>query len=341
MRKGDQRKAAIAGRLSGRPFPPYDDESRLTFMEYDDYGTPYYQLNQAVYDGLGRLRAVAEYIWDGSQWNLTDTKEYIYDGWRVIQERDGNNNPMVSYTRGNDLSGSLEGAGGIGGLLARSCGYSLGNWTTNDFYFADGNGNITYMTDGNQAMVAQYRYDPYGNELSVSGSLAPDNSYRFSSKEIIAKPLEEYGALYYYGYRVYDPFLQRWPNRDPLTEPGSVLLLRVWQSTAVPAQPNAPAQAFGEDWGDVNLYAFVANSPTITVDIFGLKWWPPSKWPFWPKNNQKINPTVIPVPSARYGHLPVLCPGVSIGRKPPQRPDLPPEYFWPPLDSPPLPGDRR
>ena len=64
---------------------------------------------------------------------------------RVIQERDGSNNPLVSYTRGNDLSGTMEGAGGIGGLLARSDGYSGGNFTTHIYYFADGNGNITYM----------------------------------------------------------------------------------------------------------------------------------------------------------------------------------------------------
>jgi len=52
--------------------------------------------------------------------------------------------------RGSDLSGTLEGAGGIGGLLARSHGYSGGNWATNSYYFADGNGNITFMLDSNQ-----------------------------------------------------------------------------------------------------------------------------------------------------------------------------------------------
>ena len=64
---------------------------------------------------------------------MTNFADYIYDGMRVIQERDGGNTPSVSYTRGNDLSGSMEGAGlprqseasagGIGGLLARSSGY--------------------------------------------------------------------------------------------------------------------------------------------------------------------------------------------------------------------------
>src|SRR5881296_285105 len=116
---------------------------------------------------------------------------------RVIQERDNNGNaPLVSYTRGNDLSGSLEGAGGIGGLLARLHGYSSGNWSTHNYYHADGNGNIMYLVDSSQALAASYRDDPYGNMISSSGSLAAGNVYRFSSKEIHVN-----SGLYYYGYR--------------------------------------------------------------------------------------------------------------------------------------------
>ena len=97
--------------------------------------------------------------------------DYIYDSWRVIQERDtGGNLPLASYTRGNDLSGNLEGAGGIGGLLARSSGYSSGNWTSHACYHADGNGNITCLIATNQSVVASYRYDPFGNTLSKSGT---------------------------------------------------------------------------------------------------------------------------------------------------------------------------
>ncbi|PYM10477.1 MAG: hypothetical protein DME18_16200, partial [Verrucomicrobia bacterium] len=83
------------------------------------------------------------------------------------------------------MSGTFEGAGGIGGLLARSHGYSSGNFTNHNFYHADGNGNITYMVNSSQSMVASYRYDPFGNTISQSGSLASANAYRFSSKELI------------------------------------------------------------------------------------------------------------------------------------------------------------
>src|SRR5439155_7681097 len=62
--------------------------------------------------------------------------------------------PTVGYTRGADLSGSLEGAGGIGGLLGRSDGYFSGNWTSQAFYHSDGNGSITYLVDSSQAVAA-------------------------------------------------------------------------------------------------------------------------------------------------------------------------------------------
>jgi RHS repeat-associated protein len=213
----------------------WDDENRLTFMEYDDCGTPYYQLNQLVYDGLGRLRQMAEYSWDGAEWVPSVGKGYIYDGMRVIQERDENNTPLVSYTRGRDLSGTFEGAGGIGGLLARSDGYDsgTGNWTSNAFYFADGNGNITYLTDDSQGLAASYKYDPFGHEMSATGPLAAENSYRFSSKEMFAKNLEWYGAIYYFGYRFYDPNWQRWLNRDPIGERGGMNLYRFCDNTPI------------------------------------------------------------------------------------------------------------
>ena len=73
-----------------------------------------------VYDGKMRCRIRIEYTWNGSIWATNQIVRYVYDGNLVIQERDGNNLPLVTYTRGKDLSGTLEGAGGIGGLLART-----------------------------------------------------------------------------------------------------------------------------------------------------------------------------------------------------------------------------
>jgi RHS repeat-associated protein len=159
----------------------------------------------------------------------------IFGKVHTVQKRNGSNNPLVSYTRGNDLSGTMEGAGGIGGLLARSSGYSGGNFTVHNYYFADGNGNITYLLDNSPTMVAKYRYDAFGNTISKSGTLADANVYRFSSKEIHVS-----SGMYYYGHRFYEPNLQRWVNRDPIGERG-----------------------------DINLFRFVRNQPTRSVDPLG------------------------------------------------------------------------
>jgi RHS repeat-associated protein len=216
----------------------YDDENRLIDIFNQITGDE----TVLFYDGLGRLRIRQEFaggggttpsLLDGSAFN--PEIHYIYDGWRVIQERNASNVPQVSYTRGSDLSGSLEGAGGIGGLLARSHGYSSGNWSTHNYYFADGNGNVTYLVNSSQGLAAKYRYDPFGNTISSSGTLANDNVYLFSSKEFHAA-----SGLYYYGYRFYDSSLQRWVNRDPIGQ-----------------------------LGGLNLYEFVQNLPTGSVDPFG------------------------------------------------------------------------
>ena len=155
-----------------------DDQNRL--IDVQNLSVAYETV--FIYDGVGRLRIRREYqgpptmgpaAVPTTSLPLVSETRYIYDGLRVIQERDSNNVPVVSYTRGVDLSGSLEGAGsprqseatagGIGGLLARSHGYSSGNWTNHNYYHADGNGNITSLVNASQGLAASYRYDPFGN----------------------------------------------------------------------------------------------------------------------------------------------------------------------------------
>jgi RHS repeat-associated protein len=209
----------------------YDDENQL--VETDQSANSRTDL---IYDGRMRLRKRVESTWNGSSWVQSSETRYLYDGMRVIQERDSSNTPTVSYTRGMDLSGTFEGAGGIGGLLARSSGYSAGAWSTNHYYHADGSGNITALVDSTQAISATYKYEPFGRTISSSGTMAVQNVYRFSSKEWLTG-----SGMYYYGFRVYEPSLQRWLNRDPIGE-----------------------------WGGINLYGFVENNPINLYDSFGL-----------------------------------------------------------------------
>ena len=185
----------------------YDDENQLITVIVTN-GVNNSTLSRFAYDGFGRRRVRTECVWQNGGWATNALVRYVYDGMVVLQERDGNNLPTVTYTRGRDLSSSLQGAGGIGGLLALTLHSSLP--TPHFFYHADGNGNVTCLINEKQAVVARYVYEPFGNVLSMSGSLADLNLYRFSSKE--AHPVS---GLVHYGFRFYDPNLQRWVNRDP------------------------------------------------------------------------------------------------------------------------------
>jgi RHS repeat-associated protein len=245
----------------------FDQENRLIAIEFS-----YWYMLSCGYDGQGRLRTMTtwEWSWEFEDYVTGGTVSYIYDGMRVIQERYlDSNTPEVSYTRGTDLSGSLEGAGGIGGMLARSAHTGTARTNhTHAFYHADGNGNITYLQTSAQGLGASYRYDAYGNTVASSGSLAGANTYRFSSKMV-----EPFTGLYYYGYRWYAPNLQRWLSQDPLGENGH-LILRV---TSV---LNLGGKSFGiifdnrnnrrRDRQVTHLYTFGYNAPTIRIDLLGL-----------------------------------------------------------------------
>lgn len=54
----------------------------------------------------------------GGAWSITLSNRFIYDGWNLVAELNGTNNMVIkSFVWGLDLSGSLQGAGGVEGLL--------------------------------------------------------------------------------------------------------------------------------------------------------------------------------------------------------------------------------
>ena len=166
----------------------------------------------------------------------TQTNTFLYDGWNLIHEEMEAATPASrSYVWGLDLSQSLQGVGGVGGLLCQIQGRD-GSLSRPFFSFSDANGNVTDLVDTNGVIVAHYEYDPYGNAVAKSGDQADANPFRFSSKYWDGET-----GLYYYGYRYYSPGMGRWLSRDPM----------------------------GED-GGVNLLAFVRNNPAGYVDPLGL-----------------------------------------------------------------------
>jgi hypothetical protein len=95
---------------------------------------------------------------------LQKTVRFTYDGWNMIEEEQlqdsGSGFQPLAVTRhtwGADVSGTLQGAGGVGGLL-RSDETIGTNTTTTHYYWYDGNGNVTGLMRGNGTVDATYRY---------------------------------------------------------------------------------------------------------------------------------------------------------------------------------------
>ncbi len=185
------------------------------------------------YDGLGRKVKSKEINLTTGKTNET---KFIYNNWNVIGEITTSQLHRLtsSYFWGNDLSGSLHGAGGIGGLLANSP-FSKGGGGGFYFYNYDANGNVINLIDSEGETAAHYEYSPFGKTISKIGYYAETNKFRFSTKRF-----EEVGELYYYGFRYYKPKTGNWLTRDPIAENGGK-----------------------------NLYVFVLNSPISDIDILG------------------------------------------------------------------------
>jgi RHS repeat-associated protein len=195
-----------------------------------------------VYDGEGRRRSKKTYSWDAQAeaWVLAAETVFVYDGWNLIRETttDHTQTPAVTsaktYVWGLDLSQTLQGAGGVGGLL------SCSSASSSSFVAYDGNGNVVALVDASTADVAaEYDYSPFGETLKAAGTAADGNPFRFSTK------YSEHPAsgpeFYYYGRRYYSPEMGRWTNRDP-----------------------------AEESGGLNLQAFCGNATTTGTDPLGL-----------------------------------------------------------------------
>jgi RHS repeat-associated protein len=211
----------------------WDAENRLSsMMALSNVPASAKKKLEFAYDGTGRRIQKKVYSWNtsASNYQLQSTTKFVYDGWNLIAELDGNNALAKSYVWGQDISGSLQKTGGIGGLLFIYQG-------TNTYQTGyDGNGNLTLLVktiDGKGA--AFYDYNPFGETLQENGADSQINPFRFSTKYTDSET-----NLIYYGYRYYNPQTGRWISRDPI-----------------------------EEAGGVNLYAFTGNNLVDFLDVLG------------------------------------------------------------------------
>jgi RHS repeat-associated protein len=164
-------------------------------------------------------------IGTGNIYTLATLKGRCWDGWNIIREiqwpvASGQWPVVTDNVWGLDLDGTLQGAGGVGGLLAvirSGCAATNLQLTTynSQLYFPtyDANGNISEYVSTNGEIVAHYDYSPFGETLMQTGDLASTFTPRFSTK-----PWCPVTGLCEYQMRKYKPEIGRWLSRDPMEE---------------------------------------------------------------------------------------------------------------------------
>lgn len=168
------------------------------------------------------------------------TEQYFYDGQNLLQEYDGLGTLMAQYVY------SL----GIDSLLARTAGGSQ------KYYLRDMIGSVTAITDTDENMVANFRYDAFGSVRRGWGG--EDNPYLFTSRR-----LDQDSGLYYYRARYLGAQRGLFVSVDPII--------------------------------GGTRYDYVRNRPAAKADPLGLLGAPSSFWRWFPQSPAMPSP-MLPFP---------------------------------------------
>ena len=135
-------------------------------------------------------------------------RSLLWDGYNIVRETD---NGVPTYNVwGLDLDGTLQGCGGVGGLLAVA--------RLNGLYVAlyDANGNVSDYLSIKGSLASHYEYSPFGHPFVVHKGWF---THLFSTKPFCINL-----RVFLYQKRPYSPSLGRWLARDPIGESGGAML---------------------------------------------------------------------------------------------------------------------
>ncbi len=195
----------------------YNAEGMRTFKRYV----------QRDAENLLLTERIHRFVWDGSMLLVEEITETLPDASPQTWHR--------TYTWGLDLSGSVGGAGGTGGLLSIH-DTRLGQTV---LPVSNHRGDVIELLSTTGATVADWTFGPFGEPLPASGDPAWLDACRIGFGSKYTDP--ETG-LVYFGFRYYDPRHGRWLGREPLGEEESF-----------------------------NPYAYCHNDPVNRYDFLGLK----------------------------------------------------------------------
>jgi RHS repeat-associated protein len=184
-------------------------------------------VTQFRYDGLGRRNEIIE-LNNGQ--TLSD-RQFIWCGFTICQEH-------VLKSSTPSLAPGVK-TYFTQGLLYNSVPY---------YYTLDAQGSVYHQLDSDGAVISQSQYDPYGNQIQVSGTWRPSDMGYTGMLE------HQPSGLALAVFRPYSPAIGRWLNRDPLSERGAL------------------------GFSAVNLYNYVSSDPIELADNLGLQSGPFNYW---------------------------------------------------------------
>ncbi|MGA4577201.1 RHS repeat-associated core domain-containing protein [Limisphaera sp. VF-2] len=264
----------------GRWVYSWDAENRLVrVMSYGAADRAGWRRVDWAYDALCRRIRQTSYVLSNGVWVVTEDLKFVSDPvcfGRHLAELNATNHALVrSYVWALDLSETLDGAGGVGGLLWVRV--TSGPASGTHFVTYDGNGNVWQLVSASTGTAtARYEYGPFGEPLRTTGPAAPSNPFRFSTKRT-----DPATGLVLYEYRAYSPSTGRWPSRDPIAD-FAFLHDRVRGKTSRHVVELVKRALLAAD-------TFAGTKPIDQIDILGLE------------NVQIVVMTVIRPPDAQAG----------------------------------------
>lgn len=214
---------------------------------YQENGTPYY----FSYDGMGNPTIYKNKTMTWRQGrklyytNLNNNDSYYYyDSNGIRYKKVVNNNVTEYYLNGTQIMAENRiNNGGMIYYLYDETGI-MGMIYGGNYYLYDKNifGDIVGIIDSNGNSVGSYTYDAWGNILSLSGSLANINPFRYRGYYFDVET-----GFYYLQTRYYDPDLMRFINPD------NYELIPELASTLY----------------QLNLYSYCGNNPVMNTDESG------------------------------------------------------------------------
>lgn len=151
------------------------------------------------------------------------THNYLYASGQLLRETYGSNTLDFFYD-------------------ANGYPYALKYNGTTYYYITNLQGDVMYLIDANKNTVASYEYDPYGNIISTTGTMAQINPLRYRGYYYDAEL-----DMYYLQSRYYDPQICRFINADSYASTGAGII-------------------------GCNMFAYCNNNPVNMVDSTGC--WP-------------------------------------------------------------------